>query len=190
MREELDVAVGTGDRRRDDRAHAEPGSSRPATTSLDDRAPDVGVAHDAAFADTRPPGLELRLDQQDELGGGGREAEKVRRDGAQRDERDVDDAEVGRGGSICVELDVAHVGALQHRDAIVGAQRPRELAAPDVERDHVVGAPLQQAVGETAGRRPDVETAPALHVERERVERGRELQAASRDELGRRARQR
>ena len=46
------------------------------------------------------------------------------------------------------------------RHAVVLAQRPRELAPTDVDREHVRGAALQQAVGEAAGRGADVERAP------------------------------
>ena len=57
-----------------------------------------------------------------------------------------------------------------------------ELAVADVERDHARGAALEQAVGEAAGRRADVEAVPARRVDAERVERVRELLAAARDE--------
>ena len=66
---------------------------------------------------------------------------------------------------------------------VVVAQRPRELAAADVDRDHVRRAAPQQAVGEAAGRRADVDRAPARDVDAERVERARELRAAARHEL-------
>ena len=49
---------------------------------------------------------------------------------------------------------------------------PVELAVADVERDDAGGAPLQQDVGEAAGRRADVERHPALR-RRRRMSRAR-----------------
>ena len=56
-----------------------------------------------------------------------------------------------------------------------------ELAAADVERDHVGGTALEQHVGEAPGRRTDVEAVPAGRVDTEHVERVRQLLAAARD---------
>ena len=75
----------------------------------------------------------------------------------------------------------ARVDAFAHDDARVGAQPPIELAVADVERDDAGGAAPQQHVGEAAGRRADVERAASLRVDRERVERVRELDAAAAD---------
>jgi len=57
-----------------------------------------------------------------------------------------------------------------------------ELAVADVERDHARRAALEQAVGEAAGRRAQVEAVLAFGVDPERVERVRELLPAARDE--------
>ena len=43
------------------------------------------------------------------------------------------------GPPIASAVEVAHVGALEHGDPRIGAQRPRELPAPDVDRDDVRG---------------------------------------------------
>ena len=51
----------------------------------------------------------------------------------------------------------AGVAPLDHGHPRIVAQPPVELAVGDVDRDHVRRAPLQQAVGETARRRADVE---------------------------------
>ena len=85
-----------------------------------------------------------------------------------------------------VGRDRAGVDALDHGHAVVLAQAVVELAVGDVERDHVLGAALEQAVREAAGRGADVERAAAGDVEAERVERVGELDAAARD-VGRRA---
>ena len=59
-----------------------------------------------------------------------------------------------------LRLEPAHVRAFEHRDARVGAQRPRELAAPDVDRHDMRGARPQQTVGEATGGRARVERTP------------------------------
>ncbi len=57
-----------------------------------------------------------------------------------------------------------------------------QLSVPDVESDHPGGAVLEQAVGEPAGRRADVEAVLARRVESEQLEGMRELLTAARDE--------
>ena len=103
----------------------------------------------------------------------------MRRDRTQRDERNVGNAEIGarveRAG-----LDLADVRPLHHGHARVLAQGPRDLGAPDVDRVYVLGAALQQTVGEPTGRRAHIDRATALHVDRERVEPARQLVTAAR----------
>ena len=62
----------------------------------------------------------------------------------------------GRYGS-CSSVSARAFDALDHRHARVAAQAVVELPVGDVERDDVRAAPLQQAVGEAAGRGADVE---------------------------------
>ena len=57
---------------------------------------------------------------------------------------------------------VADVGALADLDAGVGAQPLVQLAVADVDGHHRGRAPLEEAVGEPAGRRAEVEGAAAL----------------------------
>ena len=64
---------------------------------------------------------------------------------------------------------------------VVLAQAVVELAVGDVERDDVGGSALEQAVGEAAGGRADVERAAAGDRNVQRVERVGELHAAARD---------
>ena len=83
----------------------------------------------------------------------------------------------------CTELGgigVSDVGALDHRDALVGSKRPRELPVADVDGNHVRGAALEQAVGESAGRRADVDRRDPGDVEPEGIERAGELHSAAR----------
>ena len=77
---------------------------------------------------------------------------------------------------------MAGVDALEHGDALVGAQPGMELPVADVERDHPSGAALQEAVGEATRRGAEVEAVPPRGIDLERVERVRELLAAAGDE--------
>ena len=127
----------------------------------------------------------LTIARQSNVGGGARE--HGRQDLAQRDERDVDDDQVRRVREL-LGRERAGVDALDHGHARVLAQAPVELAVGDVERDHVRRAALQQAVGEAAGGRADVQRRGGRRpATAERVERVGELDAAARD-VRRRAR--
>ena len=145
------------------------------------RAAIVGRAHDAALAHPLAPDLELRLDH-------GQRVEALRAAGehggqhlGQGDEGEVGDHEVGGVGQVAGD-EVAGVRALDHRDAIVGAQRPVELTIGDVEGDHVGRAALQQAVGEAARRGPDVQAPAPGDVDARRLQRVGELDPPARDE--------
>ena len=125
---------------------------------VDGAAADASVADHAALADLVAADLELRLDERDDRLARRRAQQlgDARQDERQRDERDVDDREVARLGDER-EIDVADVLALEHDDARVLAERPRELAVADVDRVDPRGAAAEQHVGEAAGRRADVE---------------------------------
>ncbi len=73
----------------------------------------------------------------------------------------------------------ARVGALHDDDARVDAELVSELSVPHVDGHDPGGAALQQTIGEAAGRRSEIEAAKAAHVDRERVERPRELHASA-----------
>src|SRR5262249_35363147 len=53
-----------------------------------------------------------------------------------------------------------------------------QLAVPDIERDHVFRAALEEAVREASRRGADVEAARAVHRDLERGQRMRQLLAA------------
>ena len=113
------------------------------------------VADDAALR-LRPARLELRLHERKRLPARGSGIESRRQRRPQRDERDVARDEVGRVRKLG---QVARVHALEDGHARVVAQPRMQLAVADVERDHVRRAVLEQAVGEAAGGRADVEAA-------------------------------
>ena len=98
--EELAVALRPEDRRGDDRrATPRPERRGRRDDPLEDLAVDRRVAHDAVVGPA-PAGLELRLDQRDDLAAGRRERRRDRaEDQRERDERDVDRrrASIGSG---------------------------------------------------------------------------------------------
>ncbi len=77
--------------------------------------------------------------------------------------------------------------SLEHGDALVVADSRMQLTMADIHGDHMGCATLQQAVGETAGRRAGVEHSHSCDVDIERIERSIELLTAATDEPRRRA---
>jgi hypothetical protein len=74
---------------------------------------------------------------------------------------------------------VAGIGAFQNNHALVIPQPPVELAMADVDGVYAPRAPLQQHVGEAAGRGAEVERRAARRIELEMIERMGELGAAA-----------
>src|SRR3954471_9368416 len=64
--QELDIALGAGDRARDQPLHRPAARRDPGGGGGADALVHRGIAHDAALADLAALGLELRLDQRDE----------------------------------------------------------------------------------------------------------------------------
>ena len=88
---------------------------------------------------------------------------------------------IARGGSpICSRSEAARVEPFVRSDARVGFEARVELAMADVDRDDVSRPAREQHVGKAARRRADVEAGEAARIERESVERRRELEAAAR----------
>ena len=115
----------------------------------------------------------------------GGQRRQLRQDQGQRDEGEVADdqveavfrqrrAEVGGAQG-------ATVDALDGGDGRVAAQLRVQLAVPNIDADYVPGARLQQAIGEAAGRLPDVEAVLAADAEAGLGQRPSQLEAAARD---------
>jgi len=179
MDEELAIAVGSGDGRLH-RAH-------------DVRAPlaEVGAylvedahLHLRVLDDTSTPGclgpagLELWLDEQDQIRARRRTGEQRRGDRTQRYEAQIGDDEIDCS-SDGFGVEAADVGSLPDLDSIVGTQLLVQLPIADIDGDHAWCAVLQQAVGEPAGRRARVEGSTAAHIDLEALERRRQLLAPS-----------
>jgi membrane associated rhomboid family serine protease len=140
-----------------------------------------GVPDHAPLPDVAATGFELRLHEQQQVGVGRHASGQRGRAHGQRDEGEVGCAQVRRSADV-LRCEKADVGPLEDGHPRVRPKRPRELAAPDVHRDDVRRAYLQQAIGETTRRGAGVEGAAAGHGDVELVERSRELLAAARDE--------
>ena len=87
---------------------------------------------------------------------------------------------------ICSDGGVADVAAFEVRHPRIGPQPLVQLPVPDVERDHVGRAALEETVGEAARRGTGVEGAQAAHVDREHRQRVVELLGAPSHEPSRR----
>ena len=125
--------------------------------------------------------LELGLHEQHQVGVFlGARLERGR-DGQERDERQVRDGELDRTADL-FRRQRSDVHAFEHHHAWIGTQRPRELTTSHVDGDDRRRAPLEQAVGEPAGRGARVERAPTVDSHLEVVERPGELLATARDE--------
>ena len=155
MEEELDVALLPGDRRRASTPRASILPQRPRPYLLEHARVHRRVADDA-LAHFGAAGLELRLDQRDDVGARPQQRRDDGQDLPQRDERHVDGDDID-GTRQIGERQVARVEVLDDDDARIVAQRPVDLAVADVERHDARRAALQQDVGEAAGRRADVE---------------------------------
>ena len=76
---------------------------------------------------------------------------------------------------------VADVGSLDGDHARVLAQRPRQLAVTHIHCIHAHRPALEQTIGETPRRSPDVGADPAGRIHAERIQRGGQLQPAPAD---------
>ncbi len=83
------------------------------------------------------------------------------------------------GPPMASAVSVAHVRAFQDVHPLIGPQRPGQLPVADVGGDDLGGAPVQQDLGEAAGRRARVEAAPARR-RAPRTRRGRRSACARR----------
>ena len=159
----------------------------PPSTSSRTRSTDLRIGDDAlALADLRTAGFELWLDEQHHRSPRLAQRHQRRDDHAQRDERQVADHDVDAAPDL-LGGGVTDVAAFEVRDPRIGTQPFVQLAVPDVERDDVRRAALQQTVGEPTGRCAGVERAQAGHVDGEHRQRMVELLGAPSDEPRRRA---
>src|SRR5579862_938823 len=176
--EELPVALRARQTRVYDAERRGPPRERRLRDLADDARTHTVVADDATPAHVAASRLELRLHQHDRAPPGRCKPERGRQRDPDGDERDVAHDQLRCERQL---VERARVRALEHDDALVGAQPFVQLAVADVDRNHAGSAALQEHVGETAGGGADVEAVEARRVQAEGVERVRELLAAARD---------
>ena len=172
LRRRRGLAMGSG------RELAQPSASTHARTAAHARSSAASLLTRPLTMSARPTsncGL-TRLTSHAALRG---EPQHMRQHEPLRDEAHVDDDCVRRLGET-LGVKRARIDALERAHARVGGEARIELAAADVDRDHLRRAARKQDVGEAAGRGADVEADEARGIEREGVERGGELDPAAR----------
>ena len=113
---------------------------------------ELGRADHPTLRQPVPADLELRLDQQQQSAvGGGDRGERPDQQG-EGDEGHVGHHQVDRPVLDVVQGQLPQVGLLPDGDPRVVPQQRRQLIGAHVDRDHLVAAPLQQHLGEAAGR--------------------------------------
>ena len=179
--EELPVSLGPEDRRRDDSPRTQTQRIGLLHDALKDLAVGFRVSDDPVIG-LAAADFELGLHEGDDGGSRTRleRAQDRPEDEPDRDERDVDDGNVDRLRE-GVGRQGPGVRPLHRDDAFVASQRLGELPAPDVHRVDARGSPLEQDVGETAGRRTNVERDESGGIDREGIQRGRQLVTAAAD---------
>lgn len=179
MYKEFAVAVSSGDRRVDPPEHSAPefGQARSdlgADSIVDRRIDD----HSLDLADLLAARLELRLDEQDEIGAGQRGAHERSDHTSERDERQVGDHHLDRSADVG-RIEIADVVLLEHQHPIVIAYSRMQLAMANIDGGDRCRSALQQTIGESAGRCTRVEDPLTDDVDRERDQRSVELFAAA-----------
>jgi predicted lipid carrier protein YhbT len=125
-------------------------------------------------------GLELGLDQEDQLRAVGSHSDQRGNHGSQRDERQVRYHQVGTRGEP-FGAEVTDVHPFEHIDSGILAEGPRQLAVSDVHRGDVLGPLAKEHVREAASRGSRVEATASGWIDRESPQGPRELLSASGD---------
>ena len=127
------------------------------------------------------PNLELGLDECDEVPPDTRATRNGRRQFSNTDEGRVDDCEIDWPPD-CFGCQRPSIRSLHYADALVGPKPLCELPIADVHGYNVARASLEQAIGKSSRRCPEVQAATAAHVELESVKGSGKLHSAARDE--------
>ena len=131
------------------------------------------------FDEIAPAEFELRLDEADQPRPLCGELEHMRQHQALRNEAHVQDDRL-RMFTEHLSCKGAGVDAFERTDAGIRGEARIELSVPDVKGDDLRRAARKQDIGKASGRRADVEADKARRIEGEGVERGGELDPASR----------
>src|SRR5215470_6212149 len=159
VEEEFKVAFGAREAARLDREVLKIKGPGGGLDRLDGSCMECGVGYDAAGSYVLAAQLELRLDEDQEVGMTGGATDGGGKDFGDGDKRDVGDDQAHERGQIgglkfaSVALDLDHARVL--------LEFPVELRSVDVHGVHLRGSVLQQAVGEASIRRAEVEASPS-----------------------------
>jgi hypothetical protein len=127
-------------------------------------------SRDTAAPDLLAAGFELRLDQGHQEAALPQVGQQRRHHQAQGDEGDVHGHQVDFERQTA-GAEIAGVDSLHHHHPGVLAQPPVELGATDVEAPRPGSRRRREHIGEATGRGADVEAAPPLRRQSERLER-------------------
>ena len=174
VEQELDVAVGAGERGRHG-AHdggSERRRARQTTSSSTRRQTTGSVITPRPRAASSRPASNWGFTRSTRSAPGATERRGPPAATVRSEMNDRSATSTSAGGAEVAGRQVAHVRALAHLHPRVGAQPLVELAVADVDGHDRGRAPLQEAVGEPAGRRAEVERPAAGDVDA-RTARGR-----------------
>ena len=141
------IACGPNERRLEDAAYAPAFSEGPAEHVTQGLALGEAVIHDASLVNIVGRGLELRLDQRQNVRLRGDGSCNAGQDLSKADERDVNCGEVW---DFRKRRQIADVRAFKRRHPRVPTECIGELAVADIDRVHVSRAAAEQYVGESA----------------------------------------
>ena len=137
----------------------------------------LGIAHDAAFADVGALQFKLRLDEDEKLAAGFTAGDGTGKNFGDRDKRNINNDEFNVFRKIAGRQFAGVL--LEDNHAWLFAQLPGELVGVDVHRVDARRALLQQAISEAARGGTHVEADFPLRVDVEIFQRAFELEAAA-----------
>jgi len=143
--------------------------------------PDLRVANHSSLAHFVLPHLELRLDQGDDIPVRLQERASGWKQLLEAYEGSIDDDEVDRFWEVD-RFEMPCVRSLHHHDTLILPKLVVELAVADVDREHLGGASLQEAIGEAARGGAEVRDAAFGRIVAKGVECACQLDASARDE--------
>ena len=172
----FDIAVGSLNGRLNEAVNAPVLFVRPAEEIFQHGTTNGRIPDNSPFADRFRPGLELGLNQGDNIGVSAQPFSDSRKDQLERNERNIDDHQTNR---LKQRIQIASVGPFHDDDPFILAELPDQLPLPHVDGIDTGRATLQQDVGEAAGTRADIGRDPIGHIKPELFQRAGQLMGAA-----------
>ena len=145
--------------------------------TVDGFSPKLRIADHTALAHPVSADLKLRFDERDNLAVRAQECVRGWKKLLEADERRIDDHEVECFWKVA-SFQMAGVGAFHSYDTLILPKLVVQLPVAYVDREHLRGAALKQAISETTSGCPEISDCLAGRVIPERVERAFELDTA------------